>query len=511
MRGTWDAKQPQQSNDVLHKARDLKIKIWALEKLERITSAMFSADTEDVDPLQERRTTHTKVIPLKREREGDDLSQLLRNERNIAAVERKPWQEIVPFKGPYIYIHDIDERTKPVMVREYANPPRKEDGEWPMLRSVSKGRCPFVEEPAQDRRPQQARVKMEQANASQQPPRLTRAHTVPSAAVDQRRRTRSQTRSPERRALRENNDAQNQLARAATRPNTAKGFEAPTFHRLNSGSTEIMPPLLGSTHASFRGIPRNPGGEPMASGMQRQNVTSAIQSQMYSSTAPSAPGTRVGMSRQQHQMSRRVLERQSGLSGNSAPSSYNVNDVRAAINNEPAPPPRRSARQKTADELAQIFEDDENTEDELRAQRQQKQQAAAKKVVKRDPKPGYCENCRDKYDDFHEVRMRSGSDAVKLPLTDVLAHCQQKAQEVRHDRRELGRIGRTTQEASACMMMHLERLRAVEQFSRSVTERWRTARRLQEAFIASACCGGCMYILCASAYSSIAYVHTYRE
>lgn len=393
------------TNDILHKAQGLGIKIWALEKFERMLNVILHpepADDDDVPSRTRTATTTGKTLPLKRAREAD-LTQLLRNERNNAPVERKPWQEIIPFKGPYIYIHDMDEKVKPVMVREYAAPSRKEEGEWPMLRSVSKGRCPFIEEPPQEKRPESRRQAPKGEKAAPIAPRPTRANAVPTPTETQpeRRRTRSTTRSPQKPVLAETST--NQISQPSVP--TAKSFEPPAVvRRHHSGSTETMPPLLGSTHANFKGIPRNPGGEPLASGMQK-DVTSAIRSQMYSSTAPAAPSARVGMSKQQHQMSRRVLERQSGLSANSTnsmPSSLSVNEVRAAINNEHGSAPRRSARQKAAEPLAQIHEDAE-TEHDAQVPRPKVVGTKKKAVVKREPKPGYCENCRDKYDDFTEV------------------------------------------------------------------------------------------------------------
>ncbi|KAL2070616.1 hypothetical protein VTL71DRAFT_13642 [Oculimacula yallundae] len=50
------------------------------------------------------------------------------------------------FKGTYIYVHDIDEKERPIMIREYAAVANKEDGDWPQFRSVSSGKCPFVKE-----------------------------------------------------------------------------------------------------------------------------------------------------------------------------------------------------------------------------------------------------------------------------------------------------------------------------------------------------------------------------
>ena len=400
-KASTDPKQSLNTNDILHKAQNLGIKIWTSEKFDRILTVIFSEDSIEDDeegPVRGGTILASKGVPPKRQREND-LSQLLKNERKNAPVERKPWQEIVPFKGPFIYIHHMDESVKPIMIREYTAPARKGEGDWPMLRSVSKGRCPFIEEPPPQQPVETRRTAVKGDQATRAAPRLTRAHTAPNPGEQEdRRRTRSQTRSPQKPPLA---DVQPNKIIKPSLP-TAKSFEPPQKGRPTSGSTENMPPMLGSTHANFKGLSRNPGGEPTASGM-RKDVTSAIQSQMYSSTAPSAPGRRVGTTKQQHEMSRRVLERQSGLSGTSVPSSHNVvSELRAAINNDPPPAPRRSTRQKAAEPLMEIHEDEED-EAEAKVQRQRSAAVKQKKPIRRDPKPGYCENCRDKYDDFQEV------------------------------------------------------------------------------------------------------------
>lgn len=401
------------SNDVLYKARDMGKKIWTLEKFQRMLSTLFCHDGSDDDEQQSKRHV-TSLLPSKREREAD-LSQLLRNERNNAPVDRKPWQEIISFRGVYVYVHDMDERTRPVMVREYQKPVRKEDGKWPMFRSVSKGRCPFVEELYPPPRDDDAEAKRRAAAAEQaKKVKPTRAAVKQKQAVLEQTIdppvTRSATQSPkkEQQPLKELPDLANQMPKPQLPASLAKG-DMPKLQRQASGSVGDMPPMLGSTNANYQGLSRKPGGEPLASGM-RANITSAIQSQMYSSTAPSAPGQRVGMTRQQHQMSRRILERQSGLSNGNMPSSFSVTDVRAALNKDSAPATRRNTRLQTTDKLSKIHEDEDVSEetdavDQARTEAKAVQPSRRRAPVKRDPKPGYCENCRDKYDDFYEVRL----------------------------------------------------------------------------------------------------------
>jgi regulatory subunit for Cdc7p protein kinase len=79
-----------------------------------------------------------------------------------------------------------------------------------------------------------------------------------------------------------------------------------------------------------------------------------------------------------------------------------MTDLAGALKDVRAPAPQRAAKSKAQEKLGGIQEEDAH-EDDMAAERAA-QASRKKKAVKRDPKPGYCENCRDKYDDFEEVR-----------------------------------------------------------------------------------------------------------
>lgn len=120
---------------------------------------------------------------------------------------------------------------------------------------------------------------------------------------------------------------------------------------------------------------------------------------MISSTA--ATGVKTNTSKEVNELKRKVLERTNTGSASigSIPSSHRMNDLAGALKNARAPAPTRAAKSKAQERLGGIQEDDE--EEEYLRQRASK--ASRKKSSQRDPKPGYCENCRDKYDDFDEV------------------------------------------------------------------------------------------------------------
>jgi regulatory subunit for Cdc7p protein kinase len=339
------------------------MKIWAAEKLQRVLASIL----DDGSGAQHTRAT-TRV--------HEDLSRALRNDKISAASERdQPSQprELNIFKGPYIYVHDMDERYRPTMVREYKPAARKGDGEWPQFRSAGIGKCPFIEDASMRREMEQDRVR----KAAQQ-----RAVAVKDQMQPPRRT------SP-RKALRE-------VANPAPAPATINPAQ---LHKRNDSNLSFppMPSQLGAdvlrAPGSLLSMPR----EPAASGIQRSNMTSAIQSNMISSTA--ATGAKATTSKEVNELKRKVLERSNAgsLSHGSIPSSHRMTDLAGALNAR-APAPSRVAKSKAQEKLGGIQEEDG---DECAPPKPK----AKKRSTQRDPKPGYCENCRDKYEDFEEVSL----------------------------------------------------------------------------------------------------------
>jgi regulatory subunit for Cdc7p protein kinase len=94
------------------------------------------------------------------------------------------------------------------------------------------------------------------------------------------------------------------------------------------------------------------------------------------------------------------------------PSSHRMTDLAGHLKNARAPAPQRAAKSKAQEKLGGIQEEDNPSEDELAAERAAHATSRKTRAAKKDPKPGYCENCRDKYDDFDEVRTRQESRAA---------------------------------------------------------------------------------------------------
>lgn len=361
--------------DILVRAREMDKKIWAFSKLVKILEML-----NDPDPFG------TAAAP--KAAEEANLAQLLNKERTSGPSDRDPTvatKELVFFKGPYIYVYDIEEKQKPIMVREYAKVADKKDGDWPQFRSTQHGRCPFVEDDELSERKRHAekaaRDKERQERAANDAAPALKPPPAPSAKAGVPKRT-----------LTDMEDGHNVRSTSSRVPEVfdlAKAANPPTtldFSRPQNAFT--------SRARSARLL----AGEPVASGVQKSNITSAIRSQMISS-ASGIRGAKAGTSKELYGLQRQVLEKSNAPSAN--PTSQDMSSRRLAEMSLDNSANQRSASLGVSSrKLAQIEE--ERSKEHKRTQ-SVPVSAPATKPKKRDLKPGYCENCQDKFADFDEV------------------------------------------------------------------------------------------------------------
>lgn len=396
-----------QSADVLYRARQMGMKIWALEKLQRMITTI---NDEDIGGHHNHYRYHNDSVSQKA-RGGPDLTQVLRNELVNGPSDRDPLlsvKEMVVFRGPFIYIHDMDEKTRPVMVREYPRVARKEDGIWPQFKSAPVGKCPFIEEPLSKRELQRIRA-YRQEKEKKAAAKITREGEGKSKNPDSTQHTvESKASLKVEDKVKEEDDGDHAFPRF--QPSMQR--MAPVKQEYPTKSSEsFVPPRFSRTGPFYA------GREPAASGVQPSNVTSAIRSQMISSTA-AAPGAKAGISKEVHELKRKVLEKNNGgFSAPGIPSSHRVADVSAAARPTQS---QGSVPSKTApqENLADMREDDTTLSESNKATVQpsgdlskndrkrklrERERERAQQQRRRDPKPGFCENCRDKFDDFDVV------------------------------------------------------------------------------------------------------------
>ncbi|KAI1498137.1 Dfp1/Him1, central region-domain-containing protein [Biscogniauxia marginata] len=374
------AKQPKRNMDVLLRAREMGKRLWSTDKLQRMMMLLLEDDpykcAEIAYGARSSRTAHAE-----RTTEDRNLLRLLQNERVNGPSDRDPTvlaRELHLFKGPYLYVYDIEEKQKPIMVREYPKVTDKmKKGEWPQFQTAALGRCPFVEDSeireareAKEAREAQAKAKVK---ASAEPKPAAQPSKMEAPRPVARKRTLGEM----------------ELGHNRGSSITSLDFTGPT-KSLFGPNTEFRPNIFTGRPPTGRVL----GGEPVASGVQPSNVTSAIRSQMVSSTA-TTPGVITGLSKEVHGLQRQVLKRNSTTTSQD-PSSRRTAETSFRDENSAMRPftlGRTSSRKLDLVEETKAEKAD-NAEAKL------DKRTSTKK--KRDLKPGYCENCAEKYADFDE-------------------------------------------------------------------------------------------------------------
>lgn len=388
--------------DILQRAKDMGIKIWTLEKLERIAKTMLDnrADEPSLRGLGGRGAA-LNTLPTKAKQESG-LSHLLRKEQiNGPSDASNETSGIIPFKGPHIYVRCMDEKTKPILVKEFPKVANKEDGEWPQFRGNSVGKCPFILDLSTLRRDvEQPKAKLQDAqsheNAERRQTLRARPMAAPTTTVPRQANVITVKKEP--------------LAESRERGNAPVSSKTCATGQENTQP----PPVVDASRQSPMKAPNNIpaaarlrffNGEPAASGMQQSNITSAIRSQMISSTA-AQPGLKAGTSKEVHGLKRKVLEKNSGPGLQTTYVRPKGVDPLGAARAERHIPLARQTRRQAQERLIHIEEEStqsEEEEDVWQHEEVHRMQPVKRQAPKRDLKPGYCENCRDKYDDFDAV------------------------------------------------------------------------------------------------------------
>ncbi|XP_044716181.1 Dfp1/Him1 domain-containing protein [Hirsutella rhossiliensis] len=391
------------NNDVLHKAREMGKKIWSLDKFQTMLAVLLESEVHSGSGSYASRSISMRSqYGASKSSHEPNLLQLLHNERINGPSDRDPTavsRELVYFKGPYIYVWDMDEKQKPIMARDYPKVANKTDGEWPQFRSVGNGRCPFVEEadPAPDKDYRKTREREK-----------ARATAVAAAAAAKRVDDAVPTSKPlenlslaksvtGKRTLAEMEDGdKNRVAGRAATP-TATADLGPIKAAAASKGADA-PSTQNAFISRAAGGGRLLAGEPVASGMQPSNITSAIRSQMISSTS-GINGAKAGTSKEVHGLQRKVLQKAT------TPASHDHSSRRLAEISVDVASSRSTNMGRQTSRTVHAQDEDCHSQRTAAAAAEGKERKLRSQQTlksKKDLKPGYCENCQDKFRDFDE-------------------------------------------------------------------------------------------------------------
>ncbi|KAF3914074.1 hypothetical protein AA313_de0203327 [Arthrobotrys entomopaga] len=373
--------------DVLVLARLNNKKIWSVEKVDRMINTLHEK-IEDEIPSPEKRLPSklkrfdTAIPPILKytaedyKRDEAILEKLLREDKHHGT--QSSTKEMYTFKGPYLMVGDASGRYKPFIIREYQNAKVPEDGDWPQFRSNREGRCPFVLDPDTKR----AYMREEAEKEAEAKAKLKEKEKEKEREAARLRTKTSMEPPPRNQSLKAKTSSfKEELAKPAVDRKPLSCIENKVDRDLATAAAATAIKKTEGRLDKLREIQRArqnhlvvTGYEPVASGLQATGPTSAVFSQAISSNT-AVVGPKAGTSRDVQRLGRRVFEKTTvGIRQTNTAASLNVPTEEEVIVEEKA---ERKSLKRNRSQIT-------------------------KKEVKKQPQAGYCENCRDKYDDFEE-------------------------------------------------------------------------------------------------------------
>ncbi|KAI1322586.1 hypothetical protein F5Y16DRAFT_35862 [Xylariaceae sp. FL0255] len=391
---------PKKSVDILTRAKDMGKRIWTVEKLQRMTDILVETDLFRCCEMAYGRSKSIKNDS--RAPEDRNLFRLLQKERVNGPSDRDHTvqaRELTYFKGPHIYVWDIEEKQKPIMVKEYEKVSDKTKGKWPQFQTAALGRCPFVEdsEAREAREAKEAKEAQREARAQEKEKETARMRAASVEAQGENKLVLNPPKMAPPKGVTSKRTL-SEMEHGHNRQSSVTSVDFPSLSRTGSGENGFSRKALFTSHAANG---RVLGGEPVASGVQPSNVTSAIRSQMISSTA-ATPGVITGISKEVFDLQRQVLKRQVSQDGSSRPSietSFRENN----------PIRRPSTLGRTSSRPLETMVEEPGAEKAAGTDKTTgviHRPAVKKRRTEpehdRELKPGYCENCGEKYKDFED-------------------------------------------------------------------------------------------------------------
>lgn len=324
-----------------------------------------------------------------------NLSRLLLEEKIHGPADSDPRarrDDYHYFKGPYIHLRDLSQFYRPIMIREYSKVSDPELGDWPQFRLTGIGKSPFVQDSRQRRSEEEnetdaagiaaaAVLKEQRALAKAQEPtqRLQRSRRLGVHAEefvineDEHDELEPEEQSEEHRAkhkrkMTEGDLKANKVARKPTFSSVAAGREgherkksilSPIKMTSVRANSPIVQNTVGSVGTSKRlgriaskknYYPGHGNMEVVASGINMSMVTSNVKSMTQSGGTANGLGANTSQtqSKEMNSLKRKIFERK----------------IR------PPSVPNAAVRKEA--------------------------------VAVKEMRPGYCENCKDRFDDFDE-------------------------------------------------------------------------------------------------------------
>lgn len=349
-----------QSNDIFHDAAALKIKVWDYDKVFRFLRNL-GVDAGTAERL-------------------GNLMHLLKEEKIFGATDRDPTarrDDLYYLEKNFLYVYDLSQAVRPIAVREWLG------NLYPALHMTLDGKCPFIADVLDnlERKKMRRRQKLD---ATREYRELLRAASLGKHESPVRRHQRLEgSESQQNLENRENQENADRERLQECQVDGGKESEA----RAMAGSPNAVDDTKGPEDGVFGANALVPQDSKHGSGSDAANVTIAQHSDDYNDFKAPA------LTRHSSTMPTNSLKfydvAASGYNGASNAVQYLMDSAlnSAAQGNGLGPAVSQVVSKNINNLKRRIF---------------MKRQMQKPDTRDRDLRPGYCENCRVKYDHFDD-------------------------------------------------------------------------------------------------------------
>ncbi|EGW29953.1 uncharacterized protein SPAPADRAFT_73393 [Spathaspora passalidarum NRRL Y-27907] len=156
----YDAKKTYPSNDIFSNVASLKIKVWNYEKVFRFLKNLGVNILTGVD--ENALNTHTILPPSlttdsTSKTNRDNLYNLLKEEKIYGSTDRDPnaKRDDLHYLGKnYLFVYDLLQKVRPIAVREW-----HDDHSYTTLNLTMDGKCPFIFDPSENSNTERKRLR----------------------------------------------------------------------------------------------------------------------------------------------------------------------------------------------------------------------------------------------------------------------------------------------------------------------------------------------------------------
>ncbi|KAG7664905.1 DBF4 [[Candida] subhashii] len=148
-RRPYDSNKTYPSNDIFSNVANFKIKVWNYDKVFRFLENLGINISTGID---EYAINTQNILPASlttdstnNKKSKDNLHNLLKDEKIFGSTDRDPnakRDDLHYFGKNYLYVYDLSQKVRPIAIREW------NDDSYTTLNMTLDGRCPFVSDPS---------------------------------------------------------------------------------------------------------------------------------------------------------------------------------------------------------------------------------------------------------------------------------------------------------------------------------------------------------------------------